>query len=252
MRKPYYFAQKKAWYVKVRQPSCSYRAVRLHEEEEQAYTLWQRMVDAGSSLSHPKVPIGALVNAWLDEHESEMTPARFAAVGNYLGRFVDGLGADRPAFDVTKGEVRAWVNAQMRRFKHKPDKPWSESAKRDAVACVKRVFTWAHQEGHLLINQIASLRMKKPKPRSKTVTTGEHTQLLDAARKQKKNGKQFALYLIASQCGARPQQLREVTPAHVHPSGKCWVSIAEVCDKGPAGNPHGYNDYAMKPEAVSR
>jgi len=223
MRKPYYFSQKRAWYVKVQTPAGRYRAVRLHEDEQQAYAIWQRMLQAGTSLSHPRVTVAALVDAWLSEHKLELTEQRYRAVGGYLGRFIDGIGPDTVASEVTKGQVREWVERQQREFRHKPPRPWTDSAKRDAVGAVKRVFAWAHTEGHLLRNQLAEMRMRKPKPRTKTVTAEEHLQLLDAARQQKQNGRQFCLYLIASQCGARPQQIREVTPENVHPSGKCWV-----------------------------
>jgi integrase len=219
MRKPFYFTQKKCWYVK----DDHGKAIRLDPSEQEAYRIWQNMRNAATTLNHPRSSIGPLVEAWLVEHKPQLTSDRYYAVGNYLGRFVDGLGPATPARSVTASSVINWAATQLKVSSKGNAKPWSQWAKHDAMACVKRVFKWAHSEGFIPRNPIASLKLRKPRGRSRTITDAEHQQLIAGARSQKANGPQFAIYLIASHCGARPQQIRDVTAAHVHQSGTCWV-----------------------------
>lgn len=221
MRKPYYFTQKKCWYCK----NDEGKAVRLDPDESEAYRIWQGMKDAGSSLSHPRVTAVRLCQAWLVEHESQMSKLRFAGTGRFLGSFVDYVGPAYAAADVTNSLVLAWVRVPRVAARDGELQTWSDAYTRDAVAALKRVFAWARDQGYLQKNQIASLKTKSPTGRKRIVTDDEHCSLVAAARAQKVNGPQFALYLIASHCGARPQQIRSVTAEHVHSSGQCWVFV---------------------------
>lgn len=219
MRKPFWFTQKQCWYVKDR----SGRAIRLDPDEEEAYRLWQSMRDAASELRHPKVTIGRLVEAWLSDYAIVASEKRLNWAGHFLGRFVDRLGAQTPALEITVPMIVEWVNSETRTFKRKPPRPWSQATRHDAANVVKRVYSWAHAEGHIQRNPLARMRISAGKSRACTISDEDHRKLIEACRSQKANGKEFALYLMASKCGARPKQIREVTAANVHASGKCWV-----------------------------
>lgn len=219
MRKPFYFKQKKCWYVK----TDAGKLVRLDRDEGEAYRIWQAMRDAATPLSHPRVSVDRLIEAWLGEFRSQMSPVRYKATGRFLFGFSDFVGAQCVASEVTNSTVLAWARSPRVKDRDGKLKPWSDAYIRDGIAAVKRVFAWARDQGYLQKNQIASLKTKTPKSRVRIVSDDEHFRLIAGARAQKANGPQFALYLIASHCGARPQQIRNVTAENVHPSGQCWV-----------------------------
>lgn len=227
MRKPFYFSQKKCWYVK----DSRGRAIRLDPDEGEAYRIWQEMRDAATSLNHPRVTLASIVDAWLSEFEPRLSEHQFYRNGNYLAKFVEHVGLRTIAAEITPATVLTWVRSQIRTTKQGVEKPWAAHTKRDAIYAVTRVFIWAHDSGYLRRNPLASLKNFKPRARVRTITESEHALLIRETRKQKCNGSQFAIYLIASRCGARPQQIREVKVENVHQSGQCWVFQKHKTDK---------------------
>jgi integrase len=215
MRKPFWVKNKKCWYVK----DSSGKFLRLDPDEEKAYGMWRDMSANADRLFDPKVSLASLVESWLSQSESQVTQDRHRRISVNLTGFLKHIGIRASAINVTPKHVMEWVNSQAT----PSGKPWSAATRRDAVSNLKRVYAWAHNEGHIPRNPLASIRMKKARPRQRTISEWEHVWLVVRARRQKRNGKQFALYLIASHCGARPQQIRDVTADHVHQSGKSWV-----------------------------
>lgn len=220
MRKPFWHKSNKCFYVKDNHG----RFVRLDPDETTAYEIWEQMRAAGASIAHPSVRFSALVSGWLEEYQhAEVNASRFELIGNYLGQFIDWTD-DKIAADISVDLVRRWLKEPKQNHKgRKSAKVWSVATQRDAAHAVKRVLSWASEQGYIKRNPIASLRLKTPKGRVRTISDVEHAALVAASRAQKRNGKQFALYLIASHCGARPQQIRDVTKEHVHHSGHMWT-----------------------------
>jgi integrase len=219
MRRPFFRKSHKCWYVK----DDSGNFVRLDPDEETAHDIWQQMRTAASALAHPNKPFCVLVEAWLNEFQPTMTEQKFDLVANYLGQFVD-YSQTQYARDITPSEVLKWIKEPKLNHKgRKVPRVWKLGTQRDAASCVKRVLNWSVEKGYLAINPIAGIKLKSPKSRVRTITPDEHKRMIEACRSQKVNGQSFSLYLIASSCGARPQQIRNVTAAHVHRDGKCWV-----------------------------
>lgn len=206
MKKPFYFSQKKCWYVRDQHG----KAIRLHTDEQEAYRIWQKMVDANSDLTHPNVSFAAIVGEWLGEHELSTSAKQFHVTKKRLKAFSEF--ANCPAKEIRASLILRWLKIQE----------WSPWTERACISAIKRVMKWAHAEGYLPKNPLAEMRLKEPAYRTRVVTVDEHKLLVDSSRAQP-GGKAFALYLIASHCGARPQQLRRVTEKDVHASGHAWV-----------------------------
>lgn len=218
MRKPFYRSDRECWYVK----DNAGKFIRLDPEETTAFDIWQQMRVAGN-IAHPDVCFAVLAERWLEEIQHQVEPQKLDLMGNYLGQFVDFSDAKRAA-DIAIGSVLKWLKEPKLNHKGRTvAKVWSLATQRDAAHTVKRVLTWAVEKGYLARNPIAGIKLKTPRSRVRTVTESEHAALVAKCRTQKKNGKHFAQYLIASHCGARPQQIREVTREQVHADGKCWV-----------------------------
>lgn len=236
MRKPFYFAQKKCWYVKNSQG----RAIRLDPDEKLAYKKWQDMLDVAQAGSPGhEATFSALVEAWMQEHAALIDPVKFDQLASYLTRFsvaVEG----KFAKEITKGDLLAWCKAKKPGRLRKdgtrgPSKHWSKTTQGDAARAVKRMFAWAQHEGKLHRNPLASLRVQQGESRLVTISYQQHVQCVTACQ-MNPTSRPFALYLIASRCGARPRQIREVTIDNVLPGGAAW-HFPEHKTSGKTGKP---------------
>ncbi len=207
MRKPFYRASRKKWFV-VR---SSGKFIPLHEDEEEAFRIWNQMLEQSRRPGDPRLTVAALASRFLKEQELLLKPDRYKHLEHYVCVFVADHGGKR-CNEVTKGTVAGWVNAT----------DWGDYARRDGIASVKQMYKWGMAKKHLPENPIATLPNPKPDPRERVLSEDEHRRLIAVARCQKENGKEFALVLIASRCGARPQQIREVTAGRrsVRPTGR--------------------------------
>ena len=122
---------------------------------------------------------------------------------------------------ITRQDVRRWLDAP-RTIRGVEGCQWSPARKRDAGQAIKRIFTWAFNEGYLAKNVLAELKLEQPEPRTTLVSPGTHVALIAETRKQDRS-KPFGLFLIACHCGARPIQVRDVTRENVSPCGTTWV-----------------------------
>ncbi len=222
MRKPFYRSSHKCWYVKRDNGSF----IRLDPEESTAYQIWQRMVASGCDSGLDATFYG-LAESFVAEHEALLGKSAFDAVCRHAGTFASHVGTDRIATEISKSEVVKWLRESKPGRKRKDgsvgkSKVWSLYAQRDAGAILKRIFKWAHDEGRIAKNPLAGLKLAQPRPRTQTVSYSMHARLIQDCQQSDKS-RSFMLYLIASRCGARPQQIREVTANHVLADGTAWV-----------------------------
>ena len=218
MRKPYFIHRLKCWYVK----NASGQEIRLDPDKDTAFDLWHEM-SSRLKRSGTNATVLGVFEAFFDAHETELPSERI----EFLERYASSFASHYPGkvSQVTKKQVIAWMNApkpgRLRKDnKRGPDRIWSPSTRRDAGATVRRILRWAHGEGMIDRNPLATLRLEEPEPRSVLIQPEDHRRMvLDCMSLE--NDRSFALHLIACRCGARPQQIREVTAANV--IGSTWV-----------------------------
>lgn len=207
MRKPFYRKQTKCWYVK----DSAGRFIRLDPDEEQAFLLWHQMLEAGRKKGDPNLSVLALASKYLSEQEQLISEKRFKLITHYVGEF-SAAHAKTRCSELTKGIVVKWSKSQA---------TWGAWARHDAIAVVKSLFLWGERESYIDRSPLRNLKNPKPQSRKRVLTESEHAALIREARSNPEVGKDFALLLIASRCGARPQQLREVEAHNVF--GDRWI-----------------------------
>lgn len=220
MRKPFYRKSRKCWYVK----DSSGGFIKLDPNEQTAYKIWQNMlavhaVDDSSSFA-------MLAEAWLQEHQHLLTTMRFGQTSNHIVSFLPYAKGLR-CLEISKGLVAQWLSAEKRGRERKdgsfgPSRAWAKSTRKDAAGSIKRIFRWAHAEGRISRNPLAGMRTPDGTPRSVVVEEAVHRKMV-LHLMQCVDDKPFALYLIASKCGARPRQIREVGPTNVLADFSAWV-----------------------------
>lgn len=219
MRKPFYKKTHKCWYVK--NPKTG-REIRLDPDEKTAYEMWRRLLDASAPLT-PNVPLRRLAEHFLDQtYEASRA---FDERGRLIAAFVEHVGSKQAA-DVTRRDVVSWLEepkpGQQRKNKDGEwvdgePRLWGARSKQAALSAVKRMFRWAVAEGILTRNPIHDVKSAKPQARQTIISPEEHQRLMECASPE------FRLVLIAATCGARPQQIRTVTAAHVLADFSAWV-----------------------------
>lgn len=220
MRKPFYKSSHKCWYFK----DSAGREIRLDPDESEAYKLWQQTL-AVQTLNDNST-FAVLAEAWLQEHQHAMKPNKLAQASGYLLNFLTHA-AHLGALEVTKGTVLKWLQepkpGRIRKDgKRGPSKPWAKATCKDAAGVIKRIYIWAANEGRISRNPLAGLEIPDGQPRTATVDPGAHLKVIADLQKCI-DDRPFALYLIASKCGARPRQIREVTTSNVLPDFSAWI-----------------------------
>jgi integrase len=220
MRKPFYRASHGCWYVK----DGAGRFIRLDPDETKAHTQWAQMLDLQSISDRSSFAV--LAEAWLQEHVHLLPESKLNQVGGYLAAFLpaaDGLAA----IELTPGMVAKWLDepkpGRLRKNGTQGEpKTWKQSTRRDAAAAIKRVMRWAHGTGRVSKNPLFAFSVSEGPPRAVTIDSSTHSELVTETMKCV-DDKSFGLFLIAMQCGARPQQIREVTRVNVLPDCTAWA-----------------------------
>lgn len=215
MREPFFKKSHGAWYVRV-----GNRDIFLDHHREKAWQAYRQLL-AYSASSGEEATVAGVLLAYLDDLRPTISADRFAKLSRYAKQFIEWIGDFREVASLTRGEIFAWLNENKASRDQEP-RFWSVAAKRDAGQVLRSAMRWALNEGMISRNPAANLRLEQPQPRTGTINYQMHQTLVTAAMASKKS-RSFAAYLIASRCGARPQQIRDVTAKHVLPDNSAWV-----------------------------
>lgn len=219
MRKPYYKKSLKCWYIT--NPKTR-REVRLDPDEDKAFEIWRRMLDAATPIT-PGVSITRLIEFFLEQNFEDTTA--FKTTGRHLTEFGDHVGVKK-AIEVTKRDIVEWLNAPKPGQRRKNDKgewipgdtiQWSARSKHGAYAAIKKLYQWAVDNGHIHKNPIKGVKLESPEPRKSVISPEDHAKIIAAVDPC------FRQYLLAASCGPRPAQIREVTAENVLPDFSAWV-----------------------------
>lgn len=222
MKEPFFRKQTKCWYVK----DEAGRFLRLAKDKTEAFAIWHKM-RAAQTYQGDGATVRGLLDAFLDEIEGELSADRYAALRHYARLFVESHGGDLVT-SVKPSTVSKWLRSPKpdRNKEEDQDKPktitWGASSQRHAAAMLKRCWKWAHDSGHTTKNTLAALKLQECEYRDDVIATGTHDALVRHCMASP-DARPFALYLIASRSGARPQQIRDVTAKHVSRDFTQWV-----------------------------
>jgi len=209
--RPWFRKQDGWWYVtrRINGKRVQQKLAEGKDNQDAAYQKYHEiMAAAGAVETCPDVTFNELAYlflAWSKQNHDDKTVA-------WYGRFVSGFDDfyTGQVMQLRKGHVEAWLNQH----------DWSQSTRRQAISCVKRVVNWGYEQG--LIEKIPEgLRSLKRPPmnrREKVLSSAEHEKLLrntDAA---------FGQFLTAlRETGARPGEIRTVTADMVDLKLGVWI-----------------------------
>jgi integrase/recombinase XerD len=214
MRKPFFRKSRNCWFVK----DDAGRFIRLDENKSKAFRIWKAM--PSNSVRLPSNSLASLLDDFLDEHEPQMTKTKFAAYRFLAQSFLDFVG-DIYLEEIGTATVLRWL--QHPRLKDGENlKPWSSTRQSDAGSAIKTIFKWAEDTDRISKSPLRRIKLPSRTSRTNVISTDDHARLVRSAM-QSHHSRSFALYLIASHCGARPQQIRDVEAKDVSPDFSTMV-----------------------------
>lgn len=181
---------------------------------------------AATEYKGDQATVRGLLEAFLDEIDGTVSKERFDVLTYYASLFAQNF-ETMLVLEIKPSTLAKWLIApkpgRMKKDdKVGPDILWKSSTQRHAAALIKRAWKWAHNAGHIRVNAIANFALPECEYRDDVIEIDVHNRLVRHCMSIP-DARPFALYLIASRCGARRQQIREVTAAHVSHDGTKWI-----------------------------
>ncbi len=205
-RKPWFRASKNAWYVEV-----DGKQVRLAvgaENEKAAFDAFYKMMATGS----PHVEKGLFVVTIGDLFLEYSSVNHSVSTYNTYRHFIQDFCTQYPrllALETKPFHVSKWVELR----------PKWKGARWHAIASIKRVFSWAEQEGLISANPIKNVKKPAIGRRERLVSPAERQQILAAISDQV-----FRDFVLGMQeTGCRPSEIARVTANECNLEVGVWI-----------------------------
>ena len=202
--KPWYWRKRKLWYVEI-----DGKRHNLGPDKKDAEKLFHELM----SSRQPRIradSVVAMVDAFLDWCHNNLAERTYEWYQYRLQSFVRTISPSLRTSKLRPFHIQQWVDTEP---------GWADGSKRNAIRAVKRVMSWAEEQGYIDHNPIA--RMKKPAQgkREQLVSDAEWEDILNHV-----NSQQFRdLLLVTWETGARPQETLAVEARHVDLRNCRWV-----------------------------
>jgi len=218
MRKPFFWAERGAWYVK---SADGRRNIKLAEDQEAAFKRWHKQ-QALAKPDSPAVIVAVVMEHYLRLGMGEVSAGHRAAAGKSIADFCN-MHGETPVAQLKKFDLTSWLDTHPR---------WGDWARRGAAAAVGRALNWAVDQGLIPSNPLGRSRLPEGGRRETMVSDEQHRQLMTRAplgrsrkpRRPAKGELAFRLVMIALRLtGARPGTVRRVEKADVTAAVDAWV-----------------------------
>ena len=140
---------------------------------------------------------------WCEKHREKRTYEGYLW---HLQRFCDHLktAATLPALDLKPFHVNEWLAAHS---------DWGQTYRRNAIASIKRAYTWGEEEGHIAASPLRKLKKPASKRREHFIKPEDWTTIRDSYPE----GDPFRTFLeFCWETGCRPFEARTIEARHVH------------------------------------
>lgn len=206
--RPWFRSDRDAWYVQ--HDGKQVLLARGKANKAQAVAAFHKLMANGKAAlsTTEESPIATLCDLFLDFSEANHTADVFKNYKYILQVFCRQFGKF-PANAIKPFHINRWVDGK---------KTWNGS-KRHAMAAVKRVYSWAEQQGLISSHPLRTLALPRPNRRERIPSQAERSLILDSIKDAP-----FRLFLTAMQgTGCRPSEVARVTAADVNLDLGVWV-----------------------------
>lgn len=214
MQKPWYWKERKAWYLWTSEGGKR-RKRKIGTTEAEAYAYWRRLNGIGFDPTFQEIRIAFFEYSLNQVRNGDLDIRTLENYAFYADRFEARYGHLRVS-ELAPKHVTDWIASNP---------TWGPSAQRHAIITVQRVCNWALNERRITENPFRGIRKPSGKRREQLVPPDVHERMVRLAGSQKGSGKidrQFRLVLVAMRhAGGRPQDVANVRIENVNVD--CWV-----------------------------
>jgi integrase len=207
VRKPWFRASKNAWYVEVNGKQVRLAAGK--ENEKAAFdAFYKLMAGEPRQQASDSLLIATLCDLFLEFSLLHHAKKSYRLYKDFLQSFCKRHGR-LPALQIKPFHITRWVDQH----------PTWKGAKRHAIVAVKRVYSWAEQEGLIASNPIKHVKKPPSNRRERVVSAAEKLQIMEAIKDQAFRDFVFAL----QETGCRPGEVAAVTAADCNFELGIWI-----------------------------
>jgi integrase len=166
------------------------------------------LLEGNSPIRSETLQVATVCDLFLDYSLTNNSPSSYRTHRHFLQAFCTGYGRFNVS-DLKPFHINRWVDGK---------KSW-KGAKRHAIVSVKRVFSWAEQQGLIATNPIRSVKPPRMNRRERVLSADERKLILGSTKDQA-----FRDFLTAMlDTGCRPSEVAAVTAADVNPELGVWI-----------------------------
>lgn len=193
MRKPFFWAARKGWYLRVPGEDGKLDTIRLGDTKQDAYNEWDRRKIEAAAPPPPPTPIESpLVSELIDQFiahirsEAKLGKIKSTTVDRRIAHLAPFLAvsAGLSIDDLKPHHITSWLQAQH---------TWNATTRSDAAAVVKQAIKWAADQGRIPASPIDRIKVSRGEPRDHVISDAEYESILAAVWQQK-----FARRLVTS------------------------------------------------------
>jgi integrase len=212
--RPWFNTAKKGWYVEVdyRQIPLVRPCVKNADTRREAIRVYSAMITAREQARDEGPSLGLMCDRFEDHLEQDRSESTRAKCVHWLISFVRHVGSRTPASQILPKDVTAWMAAHPK---------WSDNTRHTAVACVKRLYRWAHRQGHLDSDPLVTLDIPPTVRREQVMTDAQVDLVMARVRDQPFRDLLFAL----RESGARPIELTTLVADQVDLVAGTWTVV---------------------------
>ncbi len=218
MREPFYWAKRKAWYVRTADGKSQ---TKLHEDKKRAFEIWHER-QALARPDSPAVILAVIAEQYIRHGVGGLSDKQRRHVCEKLANFCNVCGT-KPVCDLKTFDLTSWLDSHP---------TWGDWARRGAAAAIKRALNWAVEQGLIPSSPLDKAKMPEGGRRETMISDDQHAQLmtrvpLDRKKKPRRPSKTelaFRQVMIAMRLtGARPGTVAAVARENVTPAADAWV-----------------------------
>ena len=211
MRKPWFRKSDGWWYFH----DDNRKAHRLSQNKRDAFEAWHK-IELAADDSSPLARFDAVADSFLEWTAAHRSPKTYEWYVRALTAVCEGLGGT-PIRQLKKHQVRSWVDGTGA----------GAATRRSYLTAIKRVITWAVDEGLLDRDPIGKLERPATERREVIVPAVDYARIVAAADRgnasQYRRGAFRAFLVALRHSGARPGEISGVTAAEFVPEAGVWL-----------------------------
>ena len=201
--KPFFKKSRRSWYVEIDR-----KQIKLGPDREAAFCRYHELMAQPHERVVPSESLAALADSYLEWCQKNRSHDTYEWYRYRLERFVQRY-PDLRVDQLRPHHVQTWVDSY----------DLAVTSRRNYMRSVKRCLRWAHRQGYIQTDPIASLEVPSAEPRDVVVTEVEYLRLLDYSPN---DGFQDLLQ-VTWETGCRPQESLRVEARHVDLANSRWV-----------------------------